>query len=125
MTFLGSIKDNVASVSNGISKKIISLGNSAKTKIGKRITPLLEKLGFKMPRTKKEKIKVLKKVEEEVKEEIQRLEDKQLRGELSTVSNLKSNGAFDYTIKNENGFKNLEEFLDKCDVPQSEVVKNI
>ena len=123
MTFLGSIKDNVASVSNGISKKIISLGNSAKTKIGKQLTSLLEKLGFKKPKNKKEKVKVRKEVKEAVEEEIQQLEEKQLKGELSAVSNLKSNGRFDYTIWNRSQVKNLKEFLDKCDVPQGEVVK--
>ena len=88
-----------------------------------KLNSLLVKLGFKKPKNKKEEIKVLKEVKEAVEEKIEHLEEKQLKGELSAVSNLKSKGAFDYTIENKNGVKNLKELLDKCEASQDEVVK--
>ena len=102
---------------------MVSLEKTVKSKIKEQINSLSVKLGLKKPKNKKEEIKVLKKVQEAVEVKIEELEEKQLKGELSAEINLKSKGAFDYTIRNKNGVKNIKEFLDKCDVPQEEVVK--
>ena len=68
MTLLGNIENKLTN--SNVAKLMVSLGRTAKTKIGERINSLLEKLGFKTPKDRKKKIKVLKKVKKQVEKEI-------------------------------------------------------
>ena len=90
----------------------------------------LEKLGFKTPRTRKAKIKELKKVQKEVKEEIGRLQEQEDNNapqkEQGPVLRRQQQGASDYRIENTAGIKDLYS-LKECLKPMVRelVVKNI
>ena len=73
MTIFGSIRGNAAA----ISKRIMSIGSGVKNKVVETVFSALEKIGFRTPRTRKAKIKELKKVQREVKEEIGKLQEKE------------------------------------------------
>ena len=106
MAIFGGIKDNAAL----ISKRIISLGKSTKTRIGEQFNSLFVKLGFKNPKKREEKFEVLKKVEKEVKKEIQKLKEQEDnnepdRGELVEMKN--QIGLKKFRIKNKAGIKEI------------------
>ena len=75
MTFLGNIGNKLTN--SNVAKTMVSFGSKVKTKIGERINTLFEKLGFKKPKNRKKKIKVLKKVEKAVEKEIEKLEEEE------------------------------------------------
>ena len=102
---LGSIRGNAAAVS----KRILTLGFGVKNKVLDTVFPALEKLGFKTPRTRKAKIKELKKIQKEVKEEIEVLEEQEQNNaaqeEQGPVLLKEQNGASKYLIENKAGIK--------------------
>lgn len=91
---------------------MVNLGSSIKTKIGKQINSLLEKPGFKPPKNRKEKIKVLKKVGKAVEKEIVELEEQEEHNEKGPILQKQQQGASDYSIDNTAGIKDIARLLE-------------
>ena len=121
MTFLGSIGNKLTN--SDVAKTMVSLGRTAKTKVGKQINTLLEKLGFKKPKDRKEKIKLLNEVGKQVEKEIDQLEEQERNNEPEDPSEYQEQrakvikeskqGATDYRISNVNGSKSIPDFLNE------------
>ena len=107
MTILGSIRGNAAA----ISKKLLAFGFGVKNRVVDTVFSVLEKLVFKTPRTRKTKIKELKKVQKEVKEEIGKLQEQEDNNapqkEQGTVLRRQQQGGKYYRIENTAGINDL------------------
>ena len=117
MTFLGNVGNKLTN--SNVAKTMVNLGKSAKTKLGKQINTLLEKLGFRKPKDRKEKIELLKEVGKQVEKEIDKLEEQGRNNEpeqeeqRAKIIRESNQGAIEYRILNVNGSKSITDILNE------------
>ena len=126
------ITSAILSIVNGaltVSRTLLSFGYSARDRVVNATLDALERLGFRAPRTQKEKIRELKKVQAVIEDEIEDLQEQEREnvpeGQPNAILLREQNGAKDYRIENTH-IKNipaLKEYI--MPLVREKVVENI